>query len=251
MRGEEWSEEDIVRLRQLWNEGHSAAEIGRRIKKSKNAVIGKVRRIGLVHRPNPVACGRPFTDEESEIIRDGVESGLDDDQIAARLTDRSRVSVQRKRYRMDLLLSEDTARRLQMQGSIKSAAKARAKHRINHAASIRRAAQARQEAFSAAAEQANGIPPGQSSQAVVPMKPFMVNDGVPKPPTFPVHAFDLLCEAIRNDERPADGCRWLVNDGGPWMVCAAKRELGESYCTDHLSRAFRPFVAKRQLEDAA
>ena len=77
MRGEEWSEEDIVWLRYLWNEGHSAAEIGRRIKKSKNAVIGKVRRIGLAHRPNPVADGRPFTDEESEIIRDGVESGLD------------------------------------------------------------------------------------------------------------------------------------------------------------------------------
>ena len=37
-------------LRLLWNEGVTTAEIGRRIGVSKNAVIGKVHRIGLVPR---------------------------------------------------------------------------------------------------------------------------------------------------------------------------------------------------------
>jgi GcrA cell cycle regulator len=41
-------------LRDLWAEGVPAAEIGRRIHKSKNAVIGKAHRLGLVARPSPI-----------------------------------------------------------------------------------------------------------------------------------------------------------------------------------------------------
>ena len=37
----EWNEDSINRLRALWAEGHSTAEIGRRMNVSKNAVVGK------------------------------------------------------------------------------------------------------------------------------------------------------------------------------------------------------------------
>jgi GcrA cell cycle regulator len=50
----EWSEETILRLRELWDEGNSTKEIGRRLGVSKNAIIGKARRIGLEARPSPV-----------------------------------------------------------------------------------------------------------------------------------------------------------------------------------------------------
>jgi GcrA cell cycle regulator len=53
----EWNDEIIVRLRTLWNEGLSTAEIGRRIGVSKNAVVGKAHRLGLSARPSPIRRG--------------------------------------------------------------------------------------------------------------------------------------------------------------------------------------------------
>ena len=50
----EWTEETIVRLRGLWDEGHSTAEIGRRLGFSKNAVVGKAHRLDLPARPSPI-----------------------------------------------------------------------------------------------------------------------------------------------------------------------------------------------------
>lgn len=45
-----WTAERIEQLTRLWEEGVTTAEIGRRIGVSKNAVIGKVHRIGLTPR---------------------------------------------------------------------------------------------------------------------------------------------------------------------------------------------------------
>jgi GcrA cell cycle regulator len=50
----EWSDEIITRLRALWDEGHSTAEIGRRLGVSKNAVVGKAHRLDLPARPSPI-----------------------------------------------------------------------------------------------------------------------------------------------------------------------------------------------------
>ncbi len=53
----EWSEEVIAKLRILWGEGHSTAEIGRRLNISKNAVVGKAHRLNLPPRPSPIRRG--------------------------------------------------------------------------------------------------------------------------------------------------------------------------------------------------
>ncbi len=50
----DWNEEMIARLRQLWQEGHSTAEIGRRMGVTKNAVVGKAHRLILPPRPSPI-----------------------------------------------------------------------------------------------------------------------------------------------------------------------------------------------------
>src|SRR5579862_1481020 len=50
----EWAEETIIRLRALWDEGLSTAEIGRRLGVSKNAVVGKAHRLDLPARPSPI-----------------------------------------------------------------------------------------------------------------------------------------------------------------------------------------------------
>ena len=53
----DWSDEVIERLKVLWAEGHSTAEIGRRMGVSKNAVVGKAHRLALPARPSPIRRG--------------------------------------------------------------------------------------------------------------------------------------------------------------------------------------------------
>ena len=53
----DWTDELIARLRALWAEGHSTAEIGRRMGISKNAVVGKAHRLQLTARPSPIQRG--------------------------------------------------------------------------------------------------------------------------------------------------------------------------------------------------
>lgn len=54
--GADWTPDRVAALIALWGEEHSTSEIGRRLGITKNAVIGKVHRIGLPQRrPSPVA----------------------------------------------------------------------------------------------------------------------------------------------------------------------------------------------------
>lgn len=49
-----WDEETIRLLRELWAQGISTAEIGRRLRTSKNSVVGKAHRLGLDARQSPI-----------------------------------------------------------------------------------------------------------------------------------------------------------------------------------------------------
>ena len=53
----DWTDAMIARLRALWADGHSTAEIGRRMGISKNAVVGKTHRLQLAGRQSPVKRG--------------------------------------------------------------------------------------------------------------------------------------------------------------------------------------------------
>ena len=55
----DWTDDVIDRLKALWLEGHSTAEIGRRMGISKNAVVGKAHRLNLAGRPSPIRRGPP------------------------------------------------------------------------------------------------------------------------------------------------------------------------------------------------
>ncbi len=67
----EWNDDVIVRLRGFWDEGHSTAEIGRRLGVSKNAVVGKAHRLGLASRPSPIRkdpSGRPRAPSPRRVV---------------------------------------------------------------------------------------------------------------------------------------------------------------------------------------
>ena len=67
----DWTDETIVRLRSLWDEGHSTAEIGRRLGVTKNAVVGKAHRLNLPARPSPIrrASGGAVPPRRSSVRR--------------------------------------------------------------------------------------------------------------------------------------------------------------------------------------
>lgn len=50
----DWNDEAIARLRMMWADGLTTAEIGRRLGVTKNAVVGKSHRLLLPPRPSPI-----------------------------------------------------------------------------------------------------------------------------------------------------------------------------------------------------
>jgi GcrA cell cycle regulator len=61
----EWTPQRVNALIALWDEGLPTSEIGRRLGITKNAVIGKVHRLGLAKRGSPIK-ERPDKPEISE-----------------------------------------------------------------------------------------------------------------------------------------------------------------------------------------
>ncbi len=53
----DWTPQRVSTLIALWNEGLSTAEMGRRLDVTKNAVVGKVHRLGLPKRQSPIRTG--------------------------------------------------------------------------------------------------------------------------------------------------------------------------------------------------
>ncbi len=51
----QWTEERVAELTELWNSGLSAARVAAKLGDvTRNAVIGKVHRLGLSGRPSPI-----------------------------------------------------------------------------------------------------------------------------------------------------------------------------------------------------
>ena len=71
----EWTAKSIDQLRALWAEGHSTAEIGRRMGVTKNAIVGKAHRLDLPARPSPIrkveaAGGAPMPRRKPAAVRE-------------------------------------------------------------------------------------------------------------------------------------------------------------------------------------
>ena len=49
-----WNDDNVSRLRDLWDQGLPTSQIGKLLGFTKNAVVGKAHRIGLERRPSPI-----------------------------------------------------------------------------------------------------------------------------------------------------------------------------------------------------
>lgn len=69
----DWTPERTAALIALWHEDLSTSEIGRRLGVTKNAVIGKVHRLGLPQRrPSPKAKPEPVNVLKLDALRAGM-----------------------------------------------------------------------------------------------------------------------------------------------------------------------------------
>lgn len=49
-----WTEDNLERLRKMWEDGKTASECARALGTTRNSVLGKVNRLGFTKRENPV-----------------------------------------------------------------------------------------------------------------------------------------------------------------------------------------------------
>lgn len=59
MNDNPWTDEKVERLRVMWLDGKSVSEIAAALNISKNAIVGKRRRLELPSRPSPIRNARP------------------------------------------------------------------------------------------------------------------------------------------------------------------------------------------------
>ena len=52
---QQWTEERLETLKKLWDEGLSISQIGEKLGVSRNAIAGKVHRLGLKKRQSPIS----------------------------------------------------------------------------------------------------------------------------------------------------------------------------------------------------
>ena len=69
VREETWTDDQIAELRRLWTDGLSTAAIGRKMKRSKNSVVGKAHRLGLPERPSPIRPRRAAAPRSPQRVR--------------------------------------------------------------------------------------------------------------------------------------------------------------------------------------
>jgi GcrA cell cycle regulator len=68
-----WDDDSVRVLRELWAEGLSIAEIGKRMGRTKNAVVGKAHRMCLPPRPSPVKYRSAPEPEMKPIVEAPIE----------------------------------------------------------------------------------------------------------------------------------------------------------------------------------
>ena len=75
-----WNDEMIADLKQMWEDGLTTGEIGKRIGVSKNSIVGKVHRLGLSGRPSPIKKKIPV---EAIITETLISSDVKEEAIKA------------------------------------------------------------------------------------------------------------------------------------------------------------------------
>lgn len=215
-----WNDERVEQLKKLWAEGKSASQIAAEIGGiSRNAVIGKVHRLGLAGRPKAGSAGgsgrnRPGNGE--------MQAGDPAVQGAAPASAEPAASAQK---------APDEA----------------ATERADRRAGSRAAASG--NTFSArivgAASAGNGVGAGAQREGSGAADPAPRGGTLEAVPETEQHVTIMeLREGM---------CRWPIGDptSAEFRFCGARADIGVPYCSHHARIAYQPAADRRRERKAA
>ena len=97
---EPWKEDEVERVKQLFEEGQSMEDISKDIQRTPKSVRMKLKALGLY---TPVSVARPWTSEDEETLKDMYRDGVSFDDMATQLDRSPKAIVARLvRLRMNL-----------------------------------------------------------------------------------------------------------------------------------------------------
>ncbi|MCH4091494.1 GcrA family cell cycle regulator [Acetobacter sp.] len=241
----EWTDETIARLKALWQEGLSTAEIGRQLGITKNAVVGKAHRLGLPARPSPIrrqdgkTSARKTGEADGQVKaaaprRSGKEEGLAEPAeavaaaqpvaVAASMTtgDVATAVVRKPVEKPVVTCSEDTESALVKQASV---------------AVQEKPAEERVKAVVPAVVKAVQEEPAAEKAASVEKKA----SPVARP------AAQRLA-AVMEPRRRSATCCWPLGDPGTpgFHFCGATPLPGKPYCAEHAALAYVKLRDRRE-----
>lgn len=205
-------------LRKLWEEGYSARDMATELNRrhgcsfGPNAVIGKVHRLGLEHRPSPIKDGIEWTEPMRERCRVLlIEHGHMLEAVASRLTNEFSVTI--TKWMVSNWLK-------------------------------------RQKKRQTASRSGSTLPPLVSLRAI-PKPPPSLPTRILSPRILPQRVAQVVASNIvpMPTHGQISPCRWPTNDGRPWLFCGDPSEPGKSYCRIHCDKAYIPLPSRRR--DAA
>lgn len=208
-----WTDERIDELTRLWQAGHSASEIGKRLAVSKNAVVGKAHRLKLPSRPSPI--------KQQELDAGGQPNA------SARKRTRSRRAVPSQPAAGRASAAEDVLSAPSQEQSAPATERGGATARSAVAASRVGSGDTRKSAAKVAT-QSNGRTARQAGRAT---------------------AGSTGAEA----QGSSSGCLWPIGDPGDsdFHFCGAQAVPGKPYCAEHAARAYITRSRSHAGEEAA
>ncbi|WP_408874049.1 GcrA family cell cycle regulator [Gluconobacter roseus] len=224
----EWTDETIARLRDLWSQGLSTAEIGRQLSITKNAVVGKAHRLGLPPRPSPIrnrkAKDGDAATTEATPRRKSPSRAKATEAVASDLFADSKDTIAASKVASDAVEKEAAAKPVTPIRKASPAAPEATKAAPQPVAPARSVPAAPKETVAARRERV-ATPKPEPRVAPVP-RPAM-------PPRFSTAGID-------RPTRRGPSCCWPIGDPGTpgFHFCGATPLPGKPYCAEHAAIAY-------------
>ncbi|MCH8465176.1 MAG: GcrA cell cycle regulator [Roseinatronobacter sp.] len=220
-----WTDERVELLKKMWNEGHSASQIAKELGGvTRNAVIGKVHRLGLSNRTTAEGDGK------------GEDQSAPAPEVKAEPAPRPEVEA-----KAPSVSSQPARKQEEVSAPVVDLAQAKAE----------RAAAARASEAASDDDDDDAEIPAYQPRAIIPA-------GQPLPPQPSANEIDPEALAtVREVEKTARKlslleltertCKWPIGDPATddFWFCGLPVKPGKPYCEAHVAVAFQPMSARR------
>lgn len=218
-----WTDKKIEKLKILWEKGVSTAEIGKRLDFSKNAIVGKVHRLGLSNRNSPIKPSASKVEKAEKIEKIEKVS----EKTTAKSTEKSKKSAANKQVEVtsqDSKKSKETPQKVE-KTEVETSSKVENKQSKS---SPKNDSQKNQDVATA-----NTSEHSKQKKVSPELDSDEVETGVP-----------LI-------ELGSDRCCWPIDDpsSGSFHFCGKKVFKNKPYCLEHCAMAYTTLASSKNGAD--